>query len=149
MKRKNAPFPKQYNEQLRAFALTLHYYSPRAYEYVRSQFNFCLPHVKTISNWYKSIDGNPGISSEALNSVKQRVNNVDYKLLGALIFDEMNIRQQVEYDGTKCSGYVDMGNNIAFTNETFATKALVFLLVCLNSPWKIPIAYYFVEWSDS
>lgn len=145
-KRKNIkPSSTQYNEQLRCFALTLHYYSPRAYEYVRRQFNFCLPHVKTISNWYRSIDGNPGISAEALNSIKQRVNNTNYKLIGALVFDEMSIRQHVEYDGTKFSGYVDMGNNIASSDTTIATHALVFLLVCFNSAWKIPIAYYFVS----
>lgn len=146
LQKKNAqPLPKQYEKELRSFALTLHYYSPRAYEYVRSQFDFCLPHVKTISRWYNSIDGNPGISSEALHSIKQRVNNTPYKLLGALVFDEMNIRQHVEYDGTKFSGYVDMGNNIASTDTTLATHALVFLLVCLNSAWKLPIAYYFIN----
>ena len=50
MKRKCAP--KKYDEQLCCFAVTLHFYSPRVYEYVRSMFYSCLPHVKTISKWY-------------------------------------------------------------------------------------------------
>lgn len=85
-------YNEQYNEQFRSFALTLHYYSPRAYEYVRSKFNFCLPHAKTITKWYGSINGEPGINLEALSYIKQRVNSVNYPLLGSLIFDEMAIK---------------------------------------------------------
>lgn len=51
IKKQNNEFvPKQYEPHLRSFALTLHYYSPRAYEYVRTEFNLCLPHAKTISS---------------------------------------------------------------------------------------------------
>lgn len=38
-----AKFP----EELRKFALTLHFYSPKRYEYVRT-FNLALPHQNTI-----------------------------------------------------------------------------------------------------
>lgn len=42
--------PKQYSAELRFFTLTLHYYSPRAYNYyVRNIFHKCLPHPKTLS----------------------------------------------------------------------------------------------------
>ncbi|XP_039308738.1 uncharacterized protein LOC120358454, partial [Solenopsis invicta] len=104
IKQKNKCLPRKYDEQLRTFALTIHYYSPRAYEYVRSKFNSCLLHVKTIAKWYHSIEGKPGISSEALNCIKQRVKSTDYPLVGSLIFDEMAIRQHVEYDGSKFCG---------------------------------------------
>lgn len=67
--------PARYDEQFRSFALTLHYYSPRAYEYVRSKFNLCLPHAKTITKWYGAINGKPGITLEALNYITQHVNN--------------------------------------------------------------------------
>lgn len=137
--------PNKYDNNLRSFALTLHFYSPRAYEYVRSKFKFSLPHVKTISKWYCNIEGNPGISSEALNNIKERVNASEYPLLGALMFDEMAIRQHVEYDGTKFSGYTDMGQNIACDGCTIATEALVFMIVCINGAWKLPIAYYLIN----
>ncbi|KAH7964307.1 hypothetical protein HPB51_027453 [Rhipicephalus microplus] len=39
---------KMYPPELRAFALTLHYYSAAAYEYVRSKFNNALPSQRTL-----------------------------------------------------------------------------------------------------
>lgn len=39
---------KKYPPLIRQFALTLYYYSPKAYKYVRSQFNLCLPHPNAI-----------------------------------------------------------------------------------------------------
>jgi len=104
-----------------------------------------MPHVKTIAKWYNNIEGNPGISVEALNSIKQRVNVTKYPLLGALIFDEMAIHQHVEYDGTKFSGYTDMGQDIACDDCTLATEALVFMIVCINNAWKLPIAYFLIN----
>ncbi|XP_030747938.1 uncharacterized protein LOC115876343 isoform X2 [Sitophilus oryzae] len=37
----------------REFALTLHFYSPRAYNYVRQQYNKALPDTTTITKWYQ------------------------------------------------------------------------------------------------
>ncbi|EZA49501.1 hypothetical protein X777_12239 [Ooceraea biroi] len=82
---------------------------------------------------------------EALNAIKQRANNVDYQLFGSLVFDEMAIRKHLEYDGKKYHGYVDMGEHIINTDTTLATQALVFMVVCINSAWKVPIAYFFVD----
>ena len=66
------PMPKKYTADLRTFALTLHYYSPRAYAFVRKKFDTCLPHPKTICKWYKSVYGEPGFNEEALQSIKKR-----------------------------------------------------------------------------
>lgn len=41
----------KYSPQLRCFALTLHYYSPKAYDYVRKTFNTSLPHPRTLRKW--------------------------------------------------------------------------------------------------
>lgn len=54
------PVPKVYSPELRTFALSLHYYSPAAYNYVRESFDTCLPHPKTLTSWYKHVDGSPG-----------------------------------------------------------------------------------------
>ncbi|TGZ52334.1 THAP domain-containing protein, partial [Temnothorax longispinosus] len=94
-KQKNERVPRQYNPQLRVFALTLHYYSPRAYEYVRRHFNLCLPHTKTISSWYKTINGNTGISTEALESIKNRVQNTNYTLCGSTSFPHPITKEKV------------------------------------------------------
>lgn len=66
-------------------------------------------------------------------------------LLGALMLDEMAIRQQIEYNGKKFSGYCDVGNNIASEECSFAKEALVFLVVDINESWKIPVGYFFIN----
>lgn len=39
---------KKYEEEIRKFAMTLHFYSGKAYEYVRRKFYNALPHPKTL-----------------------------------------------------------------------------------------------------
>jgi len=136
--------PRQYSSELRRFAITLHYYSPRAYSYVRQKFHTCLPHAKTISKWYKSVDGKPGFNMEALETISKHVKSVDYVPFGALIFYEMSIRQHVEFNGTKFCGYVDLGPNVETDNTNVAKDALFFLVNALNACWKIPVGYFLI-----
>lgn len=144
-KRKQLPVSRIYKDSLRQFALSLHYYSPKAYDYVRHKFYNSLPHPKTLSKWYHSFDGEPGINTEALEAIKLRVRSVPYKLIGALIFDEMAIRQHVDYCKDKFVGYVDFGEHVECDTTKIAREALVFYVVCINQSWKIPIAYYLVN----
>jgi hypothetical protein len=55
---------------------------------------YCHIEVGTISRWYRHIDGRPGIRNQALNTVKRHCSA--YGIIGALMFDEMSIRKQVE-----------------------------------------------------
>ena len=99
-KHKHIPFShQQYPPELRAFALTLNFYSTKAYNFVRNTFDLCLPHHKTISKWYQSVDGNAGFSAQALQTVQAHATAVGQQLFCALIMDEMAIRRQVEWDG--------------------------------------------------
>jgi hypothetical protein len=43
-----------YSENLKQFATTLHFYSPKAYDYAREKFLLALPHPQTIRKWYSS-----------------------------------------------------------------------------------------------
>ncbi|KAJ8935003.1 hypothetical protein NQ318_012655 [Aromia moschata] len=56
----------KYGDKLKAFSLTLHYYSVKAYNFVRRTFNCALPHPKTITRWYKNINGEAGFTTEVL-----------------------------------------------------------------------------------
>lgn len=137
--------PRQCPPELRTFALTLHFYSPKAYEYVRSKFNFILPHQKTISKWYGSINGEPGICAEAFWILEQKVTNSPEKVVVALIIDEMNIRQDIHYNGKIVEGYVDLGCESDVNTDLVAKEALVFLVSSMNERWKIPVAYFFIN----
>lgn len=137
--------PKSYNLELRKFALTLHYYSPRAYQYVRKSFDTCLPHPKTITSWYKSISGAPGFTEESFVAIKQMVKNSSEAVVCALLLDEVSIRQHLEFDGSKITGYEDMGSGLDGDDRPVAKDALVFMLVSINNFWKIPVGYFLVS----
>ena len=66
-----------YPAELRAFALTLQFYSARAYDYVRQTFNNCLPHPKTLSEWYSCINGDPGFHDEIFAALKEKAEQCD------------------------------------------------------------------------
>lgn len=136
--------PIKYSEDLKVFALTLHYYSPAAYKYVRRAFNTCLPHTRTISRWYQSLNGLPGFTTEAFNALHLKASASKDKVVCALVMDEMAIRQHEEFVPSQCKsyGYVDMGTGAKET--TIAKESLVFLLNCVNGNWKIPVGYFLI-----
>lgn len=53
-------------------------------------------------------------------------------LTAALIIDEMAIRELIEYNGKKFTGYVDTGLNIDDDSLPIANNALVFMVVGLK-----------------
>lgn len=118
------------------------FYSPRAYNFVRDTFNKSLPHLGTIANWYKTVNGSPGFSDEALTALKARQEQTSYPLLCNLLMDEMSIRRQIEWTGTKFTGYVDIGTNIEGDVLPEAKEVLQFMVVCLNGMWKVPVGYF-------
>ncbi|XP_026667506.1 uncharacterized protein LOC113464040 [Ceratina calcarata] len=136
----------QYPPGLRAFALTVNFYSPKAYNYIRQVFQNKLPSPSTIRAWYSTTDGSPGFTKEAIDILKRKSEEAgDKKLYACLTMDEMAIRSQVVWDKskTKFVGYIDTGiqteNN---ENLPLAKEALVHLLTGINQRWKIPVAYF-------
>lgn len=139
---------RKYSAELRMFAITLHFISPRANDYIRKHFNTCLPHTRTLSRCYQCVDGNPGFSKESFEAVKllNKANtkqNLSRELLCTLSFDEMAIRKFVEFDGKYCIGFVDCGNNV--NSVQLAKDALVFMLTCVNGSCKIPLGVFFIN----
>jgi len=66
------------------------------------------------------------------------------QVICSLMMDEMAIRKKVEWSGQKYHGFVDLGTEMDDDSLPEAKEALVFLLVAVNSRWKIPVAYYLV-----
>lgn len=147
----NGQRSRKYNPKIRTFALTLHFYSPKGYKYVRSIFNNALPSVSTIRKWYSVIDGKPGFSSEAFTVLKCKANEANIKgqeILGCLIFDEMAIRKQIEYEQhtDEPIGCVNFGTNDIGTDTTkYAKEVLVFLVAGVSEKFKIPVAYFLIS----
>ena len=90
----------KYSPELRSFALTLQFYSSKAYKFVRLKFNKALPHQSQIRKWYSSIPADPGFTEPAFVVLKEKVQQNNGKpLLVALMLDEMSIRKLVTWDG--------------------------------------------------
>ena len=137
-----------YPPELRSFALTLKFYSTKAYNYVRKSFNLGLPHVSVIRSWYKSMNGEPGFTEDALTALKAKVlaaKRDNQEVVCALMLDEMSIRKHVEWDGKQFRGFVDLGTGINDDSLPEATDALVFMAVSVNSSWKVPCGYFLVN----
>lgn len=140
-KAKNQPMPKKYSPEIITFAMNLNFYSPKAYDFVRKAFNNVIPHPKTLSSWYKSVDAKPGFTKEAFNTLQSLVSlDEKHHLYCNLSFDEIHIRTQVEWVGDKAYGYVDFGDEKE--SDVIATQVLVFMLVCVNKNWKMPLGYF-------
>lgn len=151
---KNGKTSQQYPERIRCFALTLHYYSPKAYNYIRSLFKNTLPAVSTLRTWYSGIDGRPGISTEALVALKKKAGEAiinGKQPLVCVSFDEMAVRKQLLWDQNeqKIVGYADYGSNHADNNDDetlpIAKEALVYLVNGIGDSYWIPVAYFLID----
>ena len=136
----------RHNEEVKKFAVSLHYFSPAAYDYVRSIF--CLPHPRSISNWTSSVKSSPGIFIDVFNHLQLLIEKHPQYRDCALLCDAMSIKASTVFKKGKGSfeGFIDYGENIIVDDENkIATEALVFMLFSLNGNWKYPIGYIFCD----
>ena len=145
VKRLHEPKNPEYSNVLKSFALTLHFYSPAGYDYVRRTLNLCLPHPNTLRKWRNTVDGKPGFTQESLLAVRERVKKSSFSVFVAISFDEMAIRKQVEWDGEKFVGYVNLGEGVHTDYVIEASQVFVIMVVSLNASWKIPIGYFLIR----
>lgn len=144
---------QKYSESVRTFALTLRYYSPRAYEYVRAKFNKNLPHTTTINRWYQqsSVQCESGICKRSIELIKAKVielRNEGKDLYCGIVHDEMSIRDHVQWldDKKEFSGFITFGKILEDADHLpVASNVLAFLLSGINTKFHLPIGIYFVD----
>ena len=71
----------RYSPELKAFALTLQFYSTKAYNYVRKTFNLALPHNISITKWYTKIPAEPGFTEPAFKALSLKVKEAEMRRL--------------------------------------------------------------------
>ena len=143
------PSSRQFPPELRVFASTLHFYSPKAYDFVRQTFNKALPHESTIRKWFSNISGSPGFSTAAFELLKEKQEEgreTGKPVLVSVMLDEMSLKRQIDYDSTTLSysGYVNIGEGLSQEGQKPATDALVIMVVGINWHFEIPVAYFFI-----
>lgn len=143
---------KKYKESVRAFSFTLHSYSPRGYNFVRSKFNNRLPNPTCIRSWVSNCTGKcePGISPESIRAIEMIAKGMKEQgkdFLISLAWDEMSIRRHVSWNEAKKNfiGFISNGQPNKKNEIPVAKEALVFLVTGLNADLSIPIAHYFIS----
>ena len=92
-----------------------------------------------------SIDGEPGFNKQSLHVLKRKVQETDVPVLVSMCLDEMSLHEGVQFDGNQFVGGTDLGGHeIGDGTATTAKEALVFMVVALNSSWRLPLGYFFV-----
>lgn len=138
----------KYSPAIRSFALTLQFYSAKAYNYVRKTFKNLLPNPATIKKWFSVVGGEPGFTFEAFEAIRKKVNETNDSVICNITIDEMAIRKQTIFLNGKFYGGIDLGtgqDQNDSDNTQQATNALVFLAVCMNGHWKVQLGYFLVH----
>ncbi|KAL3195592.1 hypothetical protein MRX96_045564 [Rhipicephalus microplus] len=99
---------------------------------------------RTLREWYKAVNGDPGFTSESFEFIKNIVQGRDEPLVAAIMVDDMSIKKHVQLVGNKVFGYVDLGMEMPDDSLPEATNACVFMLVALNMRLKVPLGYFFI-----
>lgn len=85
----------EYTDKIRAFAVTLHYLSPKAYAYLQPVLK--LPHPATLRTWRSSVYCQPGYLDNMLSLAAKNVTEDDASRMCSLVIDEMSIRKDVSW----------------------------------------------------
>ena len=58
-----------YSEDMKAFSITLQFYSSKAYNFVRQTFNLGLPHESIVRRWYSTIEAEHGFTKQSFETL--------------------------------------------------------------------------------
>ena len=106
-----------------------------------------IPTPRSIQSWFSTLKVLPGLSSNALDLLKERSTKANAKgseLNVTLVMDEISIRKGYSWDGAKTWGQVDLGDGILEEDAPLAKEVLVFMVVSVDLSFKLPIGFYFI-----
>lgn len=134
-----------YNKTVKAFAITLHYLSTRAYTFLSSHFK--LPSERMIRYWSSNLKTEPGFTEQVFNKLNKLVHDKNIQPQCALHIDEAAIREGMVYDHSKkCfTGFIDFGQGDPDGELPLAADVLVLMCVCLKEHSKYPVGYFFYK----
>ena len=102
-----ATYGYRYSFKTKQFALTLHYYSPKAYDFVHKLL--ALPHPSSIRTWAASVDCEPGYLTNVINAISSVVEKKPSMSDVVLIVDAMALHKGIMWD-QKAKQYVGTVN---------------------------------------
>ena len=129
----------RFYHQLKQFAMTLHYYSPKAYDFVHKILT--LPHPASIRNRATSVDCSAGYLMDVIKLVGQTAEKKPWMTDVVLVVDALHKGIIWDPISKQYVGTVDYGTAIHEVPDDLATEALVFMIVGVNGHFKHSIAY--------
>ena len=87
-----------YNNETKQFAMTLHYYSPKACEFVHKVLK--LSHASSTHIWALSVDCQPGYLTQAIALLGEMAQKNQGMRDGVLVVDAMSLSKMTVYDRT-------------------------------------------------
>ena len=140
IKNSTKSYASRYSDQIKEFAVSLHYYSPRSYRFVRKYLS--LPHPSTIRSWSAGIECEPGFLKKPLLYIAELAEDGQKDCV--IIIDEMAIKKETKWDpkSEKFVGNIDYGTIKGEDPDNIATNVLVIMISGLKKPWYVPLAYF-------
>ena len=137
---------QRHRDEVKRFALTLNFYSPKAYEYVRTVIP-TLPHPSSMANWTSSVKCEPGLMKDVFEEIQSRTADKPHERDVTLICDGMGLHTEIFYHKIYGSyeGFVTLGQGIGEEEDTPAKNALVLMVKSLRGRWKYPIGYVLID----
>ena len=137
---------RRYSQEVKQFALTLHYHSPKAYDYIREILH--LPDPSSIRAWTASVNCQPGFLQQVFTYLNEAVAKNPLMADCVLVLDAMSIRKATVWDPQQRTfvGFVQYPGHVQLdSDDTLASEALVFMAVGLTGHWKHALGYFFVD----
>ena len=128
--------------RLNNLLITLHYYSPKAYDFVHKIL--ALPHPSSVRAWGASADYSPGFLKNVIDMLGSVVEENPWMSEVVLVVDEMALHKSAIWDpvAQQYIGLVSYGTAIPEPPAYLVTEALVFMVVRLTGHFKHAIAYF-------
>ena len=92
---------RRYSDIVKEFAVTIHYYSSKAYEYVRSILILLLPSLNR--KWSGTLKYEAGFINESLEALRKESSINHEKSDCCLVIDALSTRKQMLWDNQKDS----------------------------------------------
>ncbi|XP_062973561.1 DNA transposase THAP9 [Elgaria multicarinata webbii] len=135
---------KSYPAATRNFAVSLHLFSAKAYEFMKKTFQ--LPEPTTLCRWLSNPYFKPGFSQQAFDVLAERsqAGEQAFKVCSLLI-GTMPLERRIRYDPLTRSlqGLVDFGAGNYDADEVLAAgEALLLVAVGFQGQWIMPLGYF-------
>jgi len=136
--------------KLRKFAITLNFYSSKAYRFACNEFNSMLPNPKILSKGYIHVNTESGFTKEAIDTLYLVSKNSSSPIYCVFLMNEIPFKKHIESDNYTFHGYINFSSEIQNKIVDEATECFVLMAFGINASWRISIEYFlFNHWNST